>query len=68
MHDELRKQKATTKRSDQLLCTGICNGSEQRLAFTIDETMMIDRMSRIRIFDNVFACASCKVAHKCLRE
>jgi hypothetical protein len=43
MHDELQKQKATTKQSDQLLC--ICNGCEQRLAFIIDETMMIDRMS-----------------------
>ena len=44
MHDELRKEKATTKQFVQLLC----NGCEQRLAFIIDETMMMDRMSRIR--------------------
>ena len=37
MHDELRKQKATTKRSVRQL---LCNGCEQRLAFIIDETMI----------------------------
>ena len=51
MHDELRKQKATTKRSVQLLCNGC---EQERLAFIIDETMMIDRMSRIR---NLQSCS-----------
>ena len=36
MHDELRKQKSND------------NAIQQRIAFIIDETMMIDRMSRIR--------------------